>query len=380
MDQLADLHTDRPGSLIPPFAVSLLVHALLALLFVSASLRMPAGDSSPFAVEILEPTEDARPSARTRPAHPETAPPAPKALVEPPKTQIVSPPDSPEQKSDHARLLSDRDSRTAQETIKQGAPAPAAKPPQETAESDDAQRSAKQQRATKAAGDSAGIKRGDVSGATAERATDAATRTAPLVGLSDLFIRPSELARDPALRRGESGTDEKTDAGGKRDLALLSHPELWEPAPRGSLDYLPGVRPGDVTLLNTKADRFAPFVRRVGMRVFQSFSMQFKQEIYAGRVPEGRDDVQVEAVMSRDGKRVEVSLKQHSGNLSADRTLLGTLNDQTFFDENPPADAVAADGRIHFVFALDALVSGARDPRRGRRPPGAQWVFGAGLL
>ena len=57
----------------------------------------------------------------------------------------------------------------------------------------------------------------------------------------------------------------------------------------------------------------------------------------------------------------------------------GTLNDNIFFDQNPPAKAVAEDGRIHFVFALNASVWFGRD-ENGRMQPGAHWVFGAGLL
>jgi hypothetical protein len=107
--------------------------------------------------------------------------------------------------------------------------------------------------------------------------------------------------------------------------------------------------------------------------------MEFKQQIFAGNVPQGRDNVEVEAVMSRDGRRVEVYLKQRSGNLSSDRVLLGTLNDSIFFDENPPAQAVAEDGRIHFVFAINASVWYGRD-EGGRLQPGAHWILGAGLL
>ena len=36
----------------------------------------------------------------------------------------------------------------------------------------------------------------------------------------------------------------------------------------GSTDYLPNLPDGDITLLNTKADHFAVFVRRVAARVF----------------------------------------------------------------------------------------------------------------
>ena len=102
--------------------------------------------------------------------------------------------------------------------------------------------------------------------------------------------------------------------------------------------------------------------------------MEFKQRIYAGSVPQGRDDVEIEAVMSADGRRAEVYLKQRSGNLSSDRVLLGTLNDAIFFDQNPPAKAIADDGRIHFVFALNASVWYGRDDG-GRMQPGAHWIM-----
>ena len=96
-------------------------------------------------------------------------------------------------------------------------------------------------------------------------------------------------------------------------------------------------------------------------------------------VRRSEDNVEVEAVMSADGHRIQVYLKQRSGNLSTDRVLLGTLNDQIFFDQNPPAKAVAEDGKIHFVFALNAAVWYGRDDN-GRLQPGAHWIFGAGLL
>ena len=228
-------------------------------------------------------------------------------------------------------------------------------------------------------GDSHGAKLGSALAESNPESSVPSTRTAPPVGLSDLFVRPSELARDPALLKGDSGDAEKTAEGGKRDLALLNRPDLWaDPGRRGAPDYLPNVREGNLTMLNAKADRFAPFVRRVGLRVLQGFSMEFKSQIISGAVPAGKDNVQVEAVMSRDGKRMDVYLRQHNGDLSADRVLLGNLNDKIFFDENPPAEAVAADGRIHFVFALDAVVS--YDDRSGGRQRGAQWVMGAGLL
>jgi outer membrane biosynthesis protein TonB len=381
MDYAADPRTDRPASLLPPFALSILAHLLLALLFVAASLHAPQPASAPFQVELLQPEEAARARAQARSHHAQPAPAQPEKPVPVPKTQIVSPPDSPKDTPDKAHLLSDRDSRAVEEMIKRGEPAPPAKPP--TSKPDNAKQAATDQPATKARGDASGTEHATALAKADTQSRASTANTAPPVGLSDLFVRPSELARDPALAKGDSGESDKTAEGGKRDLASLPRPDLWaDPGPRGSPDYLPNVRQGDITLLNTKADRFAPFVRRVGLRVFQSFTMEFKQEIHAGTVPEGRENVEIEAVMTRDGKRADVFLRQHDGNLSADRTLLGTLTDQIFFDENPPTEAVAADGRIHFIFALDAQVFYQGGGRRGGggRQPGAQWVMGAGLL
>jgi outer membrane biosynthesis protein TonB len=386
MANTADLSLDRQGSLVLPFALSVLFHALFVLLFAIRALNAPAPASSPFEVQLLQPQESpsakAKAQADAQAKAAEKAPAAPaEQVVPPPKNQIVSPPDSPEQTPEKAHLFSDRDSKAIEEMIKRGEPAPPAKPPQQPAKPDNAKPSpADKLPATKSKGDAQGKERGSALTKTEPQTSSPSTHTAPTIGLSDLFVRPSELARDPALRKGESGGDDKTAEGGKRDLAALSRPELWaDPGQRGTPDYLPDVRQGNFTLLNTKADRFAPFVRRVGLRVFQSFSMEFKQQIFAGNVPQGRDNVEVEAVMSRDGRRVEVYLKQRSGNLSSDRVLLGTLNDNIFFDENPPAQAVAEDGRIHFVFAINASVWYGRD-EGGRLQPGAHWILGAGLL
>jgi len=377
MNYAADLEMDRPGGIIPPLALSIFLHALFALPFVMMSLRAPEPAATPFDVQILQPEEAARIKAQSRSQDSRKA--AVEQPVAPPKKQIVSPSEGPEQKPDQARLFSDRDSRAIEETIKRGEPAPRAKPPQEIAKPQSGKPAADDRAATKSKGDARGAKLGSALAESNPQSSLPSTPTAPLVGLGDLFVRPSELARDAALLKGESGDGEKTAEGGKRDLALLNRPDLWaDPGRRGAPDYLPNVREGNLTMLNAKADRFAPFVRRVGLRVFQGFSMEFKSQIISGAVPAGKDNVQVEAVMSRDGKRMDVYLRQHNGDLSADRVLLGNLTDKIFFDDNPPAEAVAADGRIHFVFALDAVVS--YGDRSGGRQRGAQWVMGAGLL
>lgn len=383
MASTVDESLDRNGHLLLPLALSVLVHLFLGAMFAISAYFAPKPVEPPFEVTIVDADDAVSARAKVEPPKAAEKAPAPPIEAAPqPKTQIVSPPDSPEETPDTARLLSDRDSKALQETVKRGEPAPPAKPPDKTAKQETAKPVPKPKPPeTKARGGDVGQDKGTAITKAEPKTSPPSTRTAPVLGLSDLFVRPSELARDPMMRKGQSGEDDMSEKDGRKDIAsLAARPELWaDPGQRGTPDYLPDIKQGDFTLLNTKADKFAPFVRRVGLRVFQSFSMQFKQQIFSGSVPQGRDDIEVEAVMSKDGRRLQVYLKQRSGNLSSDRVLLGTLNDQIFFDQNPPANAVAEDGLIHFVFALNARVWYAHDSN-GRTQPGAHWVFGAGLL
>jgi hypothetical protein len=350
---------DRPADLLLPLSFSLVLHAAVVWLFSAGAITIPLDRTEPLDIEILDAEEARRLTQSTGERPPEPAPEAP--APERPKTQIVAPPDSPEAIPEDPRFLSDRNSRAPQETVKRGEPAPAAEPPRELARRRESSPSSAEERPV--------AKR-------SEPRRDAPAPARDLPGLPSLFARPSEILDDPAIGKGtRQGSGKET-----RDYAAVSRPELWaDPGERGTPDYLPEIRQGQFTLLNTKADLFAPFVRRVGLRVFQTFSMDFKRRIYSGTVPQGQETIEVEAIMSRDGQRLEVLLRKRDGNLATDRLLLGTLTDTIFFDENPPPKAVAEDGRIHFVFALDSAVWYGRDDS-GLPRPGAQWVFGAGLL
>lgn len=365
----ADVSLDRPGNLYLPFLVSLVLHLLFLVMTWGIGARGSSPASLPFDVELLKPEEAKQrlarlPRAEVEQASPNEAPPLP-------RSQIVSPPESPEGIPDHARLLSDRNSRAEEETVKRGEPAPPAEPPRAEAKRAPASRSPEH----------AAPAEGDEGRRASQRKLAAGAASPPLPGLSGLLPKPSDLIHDPSFGKGSSGTGNEAEGPGERDYAAVPRPDLWaDPGERGVPDYLPDVQAGRFTLLNTKADLFAPFVRRVGLRVFQAFSMDFKRQIFAGHVPQGKEQVQVEAVMGRDGRRLEVWLRHRSGNLATDRVLLATLSDQIFFDKNPPLKAVADDGRIHFVFELQASVVYGRDDPSGPIQPGAQWIFGAGLL
>jgi hypothetical protein len=99
-----------------------------------------------------------------------------------------------------------------------------------------------------------------------------------LPGLDQLLAPPSEV-----LARADTGNRGRTSPGGsegasnpaddpRRDLMAAPPPARGIfGGPRGYLRRSPRRRAGATwTMLNTKADRFAPFVRRVGTRVFQN--------------------------------------------------------------------------------------------------------------
>jgi hypothetical protein len=152
---------------------------------------------------------------------------------------------------------------------------------------------------------------------------------------------------------------------------------LWIPSsgPIGTLDYLPEVREGDITLLNTKAELFAPFVYRVMTRVFQNFIISLKRDLGAG-TPPAVETVEAEAVMDRHGEMVDFIIKRRSARISlaSDRRLQQACRDG-FFDRNPPAGARAADGNFRFVMIINVQVGPS---------PNGTWSgfvqFTAGLL
>jgi hypothetical protein len=110
------------------------------------------------------------------------------------------------------------------------------------------------------------------------------------------------------------------------------------------------VHEDDVVLLNTRAEEFAPFVRRVAMRVFQNVVSSLKHDL--GRsTPLGSETVEAEAVMSSAGEKVSCRVTQRPESVVFGSDVrLQEACDVAFHDQAPPSAAVAADGNIHFVF------------------------------
>ena len=59
-------------------------------------------------------------------------------------------------------------------------------------------------------------------------------------------------------------------------------------------------------MLNTKAEQFAPFVRRVAMRVFENFCMLLRRSIDARSAESVEEYAIIEAVMDKQGRLLSI--------------------------------------------------------------------------
>jgi hypothetical protein len=345
---------------------SLLLHALALLLLQSLKVVVPE-ISSPaiLPVTIRQPPPAApQPIAKVArlPPAPEAAPePEPPPAPEPPEReiplpeqQVVSPPEGGvERRPEKTRLLSDTDVSVEEQQVRRGAPAPGP-------EADGAL-----PREKEASNDSAAKK----------APAEAMAERPALPDLKRLLPDAVQLAREGYGQPVEAAPEEETrpeprgrvrSGGGWRASA----------EPLGTLDFLPDVREGDITLLNTKADLFAPFVRRVAVRVFQNLLIALRRDL-SRTGPSTREQVAAEAVMDERGDMVAVDITERSPGVSLgiDRKLRQACSDG-FFDRNPPPEARASDGRIHFVLRTEvASISDQSGYRVGYRV-----IFQAGLL
>lgn len=351
------------------FSGAILLSLLLHAMFLAAlpHLRRAATDARrhapPLEVALMRLPPPAPPKAPPVPQAPKApaveAPPPPVIL---PERQIVNPPDAGEEHApEKTRYLSDRNVSVPEEQVRRGggggSAAKAAAPP--------AAAPAMDRRAA----------------ATAERraAERPEERVAALPSLDQLLPRAGDLIREGRLPPPVEDPKPRPRTG--RDF-LVSGTGALPLSPGGTADYLPTVREGNITLLNTKADLFAPFVRRVAMRVFQNLLISFSQALRSrAAIQAGRHAVTVEAVMTKEGHLVGARMLDQAGanGLAVDRRLLDAARPDIFFDANPPAGAEAADGNIHFILIADLTVQVVPNPSSGFNEPEAFGLFSVGL-
>ncbi len=353
----------RPGrSLFLAIVASLVLHTT-ALVLVHIPEGQAVTDDAPIEVALLPP-QTAIASA-----------PLPQAAPAPPQQrQMVSPPDVINDRApDNARFESDRDNTVLKETVNPGVPHPAAPVPAQAPQAAQKADATRDRQRADARDDS------DEDAATKPKQ---ARRPAP--ALEDLFAPTDELVRaqraeDRAAeaKRG-ADTNESPAAAGRRRLALAVPPVAPEwslPGRRGTFDYLPDIQRGDVTLLNTKASVFAPFVRRVGERVFQHLVIR-QRALQLQQILSAHDVVEMRVVLDHGGKLKSVQVENHSGSASMDETLSEAVNTAAF-DNNPPPAAANSAGEYEFVFAAQLRTF---EPGQGGTPNRIESRLSVGLL
>jgi TonB family protein len=400
------LEPPRYSNLTYFVVASLVLHLLLLLALRGAKLSLGGGEMAPVVVKLLpaSPAADAR-AAAARNALAQAKPPAP-----PPKDessrQIVSPSDKENELAPMGKAyLSDRDNRVERETINRGnpeagAPQPAdAKPPPESlAAQQPAPPPAPARPAAPAARPAPPVEKPaappkpahpeparpssqraqakapnerPAPGAAAAREptltepgeTEQARRTLP--GRDKLFESPAELLAKNDASPGSPGAQAGADARSDPHRDLVSAPP---PAPgifagaRGSADYLPDIASSNLTLLNTKADRFAPFVRRVGMRVFQNLLIYQRRQLGPQEILAAHEPVTVRVTLGPDGKLKNMVVDDRSGSQAVDQTLLDACREAAF-DNNPPTAAANDQGDYTFVFESQLFARLGDGPR-----------------
>jgi len=347
----------------------LLLSALPVLRRAHIDIPQPAPLLDVDVVSLPKPQAKAPPSNAV-PAAPMPAPPVQPLPV--PKQQIVSPPDAGEEKEpENPRFLSDRNNSVKEEKIHHGEPL--AGSPEAKRQEPAHQTAAKAERAP--AAPRAEVERPHPN--TQLAALPKLDQLLPDAGdlIREGIVKPQQVPAEGAGSQQQASTTQTS----KERTDLLRHGDPWKNGGLGgTLDFLPAVRDGDVTMLNTKADQFAPFVRRVAVRVFENFWILLRRSVSSGGVGQSVEEAAtVEAVMDKQGNLVSLNTKDRSLNamLATDRNLQAAVH-EAFFDRNPPAGAEANDGNIHFMF--DVRVGLVVEPGRG--VAGYRALFGAGLL
>ena len=339
-------------------ALSLAAHALVLLLVATQTLTQPGFvNEAPMPVRIIEdrpnpraarqpppPPVAAKPPEAAKPIEeppPEVPPPKePERQIPLPEQQIVSPSDTGKSEAPpETRLLSDRDNRVDEQMVKRGNPAPGESSPEEKVA-----QPAKPAKPVKPAARPSGG---------GQKQRQPPPQVAALPGLDRLL--------PDALRLAEEGYGAAPDSPPGEQVAQANLPRRLTArgadglmvGPSGTMDFLPDVREGHITLLNTKADVFAPFVRRVATRVFQNFIILLKHDLFSSGIATN-EVIQAEAVMDAKGEMIGFQIHQRSTRiaLASDRRLQQACTD-AFFDRNPPPGARAKDGKIHFLFITE---------------------------
>ena len=285
--------------------VSLLIHSFLIF---GLHLDPPQRGAAPIVVSLVTPEEKPAPQLE-------------KLALDKAKQQIVSHTEARETETPpETRLLSEKNAVTEKEQIKRGFPSSTPAPSE------------------------------------------------PVLRLSDALMQQSLLGKrrsDTATADSDSEQSVKKQLSNKGHIAQLdsyrpfSRNSFFNQGPVGDPDYLSRIPDGDITLLNTKAERFAVFVRRVAWQVFGALRKHNWADVPRSEVRRVRDFVTIQAILSKNGELRMVKLLDSSGSFVFDKAVLAAVKEGAW-DQNPPAGAEATDGTFQFVFKSKAWTQGGK--------------------
>lgn len=374
-------HPQQRDPIVVFLIFSLLLHLLLLLFFPFSEQDFLAPQEQLTEVELLPPEE---PTVVAKAELPPVAeqPKLPEPLKEeevkqekakeppPLPEQIVNPPDEVnDQVPEKTRFVSDRNTTAQEESVAIGSPSPSLNPEKpEQEEKKKRKQPEPKKEPVKLAAVKPPVERSAVTKPPAEKTPGNALRQktpktakpgAPNAPkrVPQLFARPDDLLTEGFIQdrgREQAQQNERRTPTGNELLAMAPPKRsLFSlPGATGTPDHLPDVRQGNMTFLNTKAHRFAPFVRRVAQRVFQHLVIAQRKNLRLDDVIAAKDWVTIEAKMTIQGELVGLVLRSRSGSYSIDESLLHACQDGAW-DQNPPPEAQAEDGLIHFIFRSD---------------------------
>lgn len=142
---------------------------------------------------------------------------------------------------------------------------------------------------------------------------------------------------------------------------------------RGSRDFIPTLPDGDITLLNTKANQFAVFVRRVATNVFGQLRSAGWEVVRSNDIHQISEYATVRAELSLKGELLNVRIDGHSGSTRFDEVVRSAVQGGAR-DPNPPPAAAGSDGKIRFVFQAKSWSRYGANPRSGA-PVEKRWLL-----
>lgn len=139
----------------------------------------------------------------------------------------------------------------------------------------------------------------------------------------------------------------------KSRVAGQSREVVWKKF-RGAIEnYLPKVRPGNQTALNTAASPFAAYLAGVHRQIHEHFAMQFLSGLPLAGSPLSDPSLvtTLEIVINGDGTLETVGVARSSGFLPFDYGAFSSVTKAAPFPP-PPSKILSGDGRVYFHWAF----------------------------